>query len=169
MAVDSFKYLPRMIATFYKMTEREPKLPIPWTPLTKPLSECKFGLVTSGGFYQEGVERPFNITREKEEPTWGDPSYRTIPTQMPQSELGVSQLHINTQHALTDMNVLLPIQQFQELVVNGRIGSLADEHYAVMGFQGFPADTTIWEKETGPAIAQKFKQQGVDCVLLTPA
>ncbi len=169
MKVDSFKFVPRVIETFYRMTERQPELPVPWTRLTKPLAACKFGLVTSGGFYQQGRERPFNLDREKEEPTWGDPSYRTIPTNMAQSELGVSQLHINTEPALTDMNVLLPIQRFQELVGNGRIGSLADEHYAVMGFQGFPADTTVWEKETGPEIAQKFKTQGVDCVLLTPA
>lgn len=48
MPVDSFKYLPRIIAVFYQMTDRQPELPIPWTPLSRPLTECKFGLVTSG-------------------------------------------------------------------------------------------------------------------------
>ena len=61
MIVDSFKFLPRLIATFYQMTEREPQQPIPWTPLAKPLAACKFGLVTSAGLYLKGVQRPFLI------------------------------------------------------------------------------------------------------------
>ena len=49
MAVDSFKFLPRILATFYQMTDQEPELPIPWTPLSRPPANCKFGLITSGG------------------------------------------------------------------------------------------------------------------------
>ena len=84
MPVDSFKFLPRIIATFYKMTEREPELPIPWTPFTKPVSSAKFGLVTSGGLYPEESQQPFNIEREVAEPKWGDPSYRVIPSNVSQ-------------------------------------------------------------------------------------
>jgi len=67
MPVDSFKYLPRLIATFYQMTDRQPELPIPWTPLPAPLPDCTFGLVTSGGLYQQGVEPPFDLARERRE------------------------------------------------------------------------------------------------------
>lgn len=73
MAVDSFKFLPRILATFYQMTGQEPELPIPWAPLSRPPAGCKFGLITSGGLYQRGVEAPFDLEREREEPTWGDP------------------------------------------------------------------------------------------------
>ncbi len=52
MPVDSFKYLPRLIAAYYQSTNRQPELPSPWTPLRRPLSECTFGLVTSGGVYE---------------------------------------------------------------------------------------------------------------------
>jgi len=54
--VDSFKYLPRVLAAYYRMTDQRPELPIPWTPLAHPLTECVFGLVTSGGLYHLGVE-----------------------------------------------------------------------------------------------------------------
>ncbi len=50
MLVDGFKYLPRLIATFYRMTGRQSELSIPWTPLPHLLPDCKFGLVTSGGW-----------------------------------------------------------------------------------------------------------------------
>jgi D-proline reductase (dithiol) PrdB len=169
MPVDSFKYLPRIIATFYQMTDCQPELPIPWTPLSRPLAECKFGLVTSGGLYCQGVEPPFDLERERQEPTWGDSTYRTLPTDIQQAKVGASHLHLNTRDMLEDFNILLPIHRFQELVVEGRIGGLARHAYSFMGYQGFPPDTTAWEEIYGPQVAEKLKVEEVDCVLLTPA
>jgi len=169
MPVDSFKYLPRLIATFYQMTDRQPELPIPWTPLDRPLSGCKFGLITSGGLYHRTVEPPFDVAREKQEPTWGDPTYRTLPTDVRQAEVGASHLHINTRGVLSDVNVLLPINRFQELAAERRIGGLAKQAYSFMGYQGFPPDTTAWRENYGPQMAEKLKAEEVDCVLLTPA
>lgn len=166
--VDSFKFLPRLIATFYQATDQQPLLPIPWTPLPRPLAECTFGLVTSAGLYRRGVQPPFDLEREKREPTWGDPTFRPIPTDMVAEELAVSHLHLNTADILADFNIVLPIHRFQELVAAGRIGGLAREHYAFMGYQGFPPDTTAWQKTYGPEIAARFRAAGVDCVLLTP-
>jgi D-proline reductase (dithiol) PrdB len=169
MLVDSFKYLPRVIAAYYRMTDRQPEVPIPWTPLPRPLAGCTFGLVTSGGLYHRGVERPFDLEREKREHTWGDPTYRTLPTDIRQAEVGASHLHINTRDVLEDMNILLPIHRFQELAAEGHIGGLAEHAYSFMGYQGFPADTTAWQGTYGPQVADKLKAEGVDCVLLTPA
>ena len=169
MSVDSFKYLPRIIATFYQMTQRQPKLPIPWTPLFRSLTECRFGLVTSGGLYQRGVEPPFDIEREKQEPTWGDPSYRRLPADIHTTEVGASHLHLNTRDILADYNILLPIHRFQELAAGGQIGGLATYAYSFMGYQGFPADTTAWETHYGPQVAENLQADGANCVLLTPA
>jgi hypothetical protein len=69
MMVDSFKYLPRLLGFFYRNLEQKPIQPIPWTPLKLPLTECRFGLVTSGGLSQKGVEPPFDLEREKREAT----------------------------------------------------------------------------------------------------
>ena len=167
--VDSFKYLPRILAVYYQTTDCQPELPIPWTPLPRPLAACKFGLVTSGGLYRRGVEPPFDLERERQEPTWGDPSYRVLPSDIQQTQVGASHLHLNTRDVLTDLNILLPIHRFQELVATGRIGGLARHAYSFMGYQGFPPDTAAWQETYGPEVAEKLKAEGVDCVLLTPA
>ena len=167
--VDSFKFLPRSIAHFYKMNASEPETAIPWTPLSKPLADCTFALLTSGGLYQKGVDEPFDVAREKEEPTWGDPSFRMIPTNIRQEAVGVSHLHINTSFATADMNCLLPIHHFQTLEAEGVIGRLAPTHYSFMGFQGYPHDTSSWVETYAPQVIAQLKQEEVDCVLLTPA
>ena len=169
MTVDSFKFLPRLIATFYQMTDREPVYPIPWFPLPRDLEKCTFGLVTSAGLFHQGHAPPFDLEREREEPTWGDPSYREIPVNIPQDQVGVSHLHLNPQDMLLDINIQLPSHRFQELQEEGRIGGLADTAYSFMGYQGFPPDATQWENTFGPQVAQLFKADGVDCVFLTPA
>jgi D-proline reductase (dithiol) PrdB len=169
MPVDSFKYLPRIIATFYETSDCQPELPIPWTPLRRPLTESKFGLVTSGGLFHKGVEPPFDLKRERQEPTWGDPTFRTIPVNISQEQIGVSHLHVNPECPEIDINILLPIQRFQELAAEGRIASLAGNAYSFMGYQGYPPDTTAWRETYAPQVAEKFKVEGVDCVLLTPS
>jgi D-proline reductase (dithiol) PrdB len=167
--VDSFKFLPRSLAKFYTMNAGEPETAVPWTALPKPLAECTFALLTSGGLYQKEVDAPFNVEREKQEPTWGDPSFRTIPTDISQEALAAAHLHINTDYVLNDMNCLLPIHHFQSLVAEGLIGRLAPTHYSFMGFQGFPAETTAWAETYGPQVLVQLKAEAVDCVLLSPA
>jgi len=169
MTVDSFKFLPRIIAAYYQASGRQPEYPIPWTPLSRPLSECKFGLVTSGGLYLRASQPPFDVERERREPTWGDSTFRTIPSSVQSSDIGVSHLHLNTSDIEADFNILLPVQRFQELVGEGVIGGLAETAYSFMGYQGFPPDTTEWETTYGPQVAERLKAEEVDCVLLTPA
>ena len=169
MPVDSFKFLPPILADLFRETERKPGLPIPWTPLKKPLTECRFALISTGGFYHKGVDPPFDMEREKQEPTWGDPTYRAIPVDIAPAEIGVSHLHINTAIPQADINVLLPIDRFQELLTANQIGGLAKNAYSFMGFQGFPADTAEWETKYVPEVAEILTAEDVDCVLLTPA
>ncbi len=169
MKVDSFKYLSRLVTRYYKMSQVRAEMPIPWTPLARPLSESRFSLVTSGGLYHKGHEPPFDLEGEKRQPTWGDPTYRCLPADMDPAEVGVSHLHLNTADIEADMNILLPIQRFDELVDAGRIGSLAGQAYSFMGYQGYPADQRPWKEQYGPEVAQKLLAGGVDNVLLTAA
>lgn len=167
--VDSFKYLPRSIAHFYQ-TSAPPEVTVsPWSPVTKPLSESTFSLITTGGLFVKDVDPPFDLEREKAEPTWGDPSFRAIPTDLKQADLGASHLHINTKFVLEDINRLLPIDRFRELEAEGIIGRLAPTAYSFMGFQGMPHDTSAWAKIYGPQVVDQLKSEQVDCVLLTPA
>lgn len=169
MPVDSFKYLPRLLRRYYESRPLEKELPVPFTPLTKPLQECAFGLVTTGGLYPLGLEPPFDLEAERQRPTWGDPSYRALPVDLPQSAVGVSHLHINPAGVLADLNVLLPVHRFQELVQQGVIGALAPHAYSFMGYQGFPPDLRPWREIYAPQVAQKLRQAGVDCVFITTA
>jgi D-proline reductase (dithiol) PrdB len=169
MKVDSFKYLPGVVARYYKMSRVKIELPIPWTPLARPLAQARFSLVTSGGLYHEGHEPPFDLEGERRQPDWGDPSYRTLPADVDPNQVRVSHLHLNAADIEADMNVLLPIQRFQELAAAGRIGSLAGRNYSFMGYQGFPADQQPWKEVYGPEVAGKLLADQVDCVLLTAA
>ena len=169
MTVDSFKFLPRILAAYYQMTDREPDHPIPWTPLSSPLAECKFGLVTSGGLVHKESEPPFDLERERREPTWGDPTYRIIPADIQKDRVSASHLHLNTSDVVKDLNILLPIHRFQELALERVVGGLASRAYSFMGYQDFPPDTAAWEEIYGPQVAREFKAEGVRCVLLTPA
>jgi hypothetical protein len=169
LTVDSFKYLPRLIARFYQGLELEPLGTIPWALPKKPLSECKFGLVTSAGLYQKDVDAPFDLEGERREPTWGDPTYRTIPVDIPQGQVGSSHLHYNPQDVLEDVNILLPLERFSELAAEGVIGGLAEKAYSFMGYQGFPPGASQWRETYAPQVAEQLKKEGVDCVFLTPA
>ena len=169
VAVDSFRCTSRLISRYYRLTRVETELPIPWSPLTRPLRESRFGLVTSGGLYRKGHEPPFDLDRERREPTWGDPSFRVLPVDMDPAEAGVAHYHINKRDVLADMNILLPNQRFQELVNEGRIGGLASHAYSFMGYQGFPADLTGWRETYGPQVADRLVADGANCVLLTTA
>jgi D-proline reductase (dithiol) PrdB len=169
MRVDSFKYTSRLVSRYYKMTQVKPELPIPWTPLTRPLADSRFCLVTSGGLYHRGQNPPFDVERERREPAWGDPSFRCLPSDIDPADVGLSHLHLRADDVLADMNILLPIQRFQELAAGGRIGGLADHVYSFMGYQGFPSDLTGWRERYGPEVARRMAEEEVDCVLLTSA
>jgi len=167
MPVDSFTWLPPSIAAYYQglTLEREEA---PWTPLKKPIAQCRFALLTTAGLYVKSQDPPFDLEQEKREPFWGDPTYRVIPRNVRREDIGAAHLHINTEDLLQDMNIALPIRRFLELEQEGEIGSLALRHYSVMGFQGFPDNIAPWRDEYGPEMAQRMKKERVDAVLLTP-
>ena len=110
MAVDSYKWVPGMLAAYYKSLALEKAEPIPWTPLAKPIEECRFSLVTSAGIYLKDKQPSFDLEKERQNPFWGDPTCRTIPREVKQEDIGVAHLHINTTDIEADMNIALPIQ-----------------------------------------------------------
>lgn len=169
MPVDSFKFLPRLISTFYQSVAREPELPIPWTPVTRPQADTLFGLITSAGLYHAPSQPPFDMARERAEPTWGDPSFRAIPTDGSRAELSASHLHLNTADLLADINIQLPLDRFRELAEVGEIGGVARNGYSFMGYQGYPPNAAAWQNDFGPQVAGLLKTEGVTAVLLTPA
>jgi D-proline reductase (dithiol) PrdB len=166
--VDSFKFLPRLIAAFYKNQQPLVAGEIPWTPLPKPLAKCRLSLITTAGLYRIDRQPPFDTEREQVEPTWGDPSFRPIPSDSQPQQIGVSHLHVNPQALLQDLNVVFPLQHLRELASAGVIGSLASHAFSLMGYQGFPPNPRLWLNSSAPQIAAALKEDGVDALILTP-
>ena len=134
--------------------------------MTKPLDEARVSLVTTAGIYVKDLDPPFDAEREQREPMWGDPTYRRIPRDVPQEQIGGSHLHINHRDLLADVDTVLPVHRFAELEAEGVIGSLAPTSYSFMGFQ---PNTAEWRERYGPEVGGLMKDEAVDAVLLAPA
>ena len=163
--VNSYKFLDfftrQMVASWVKMAK--PGI-IPWTPLPRPVSECSVALLSSGGIALK-TDRPFDQEGERQNPWWGDPSYRILPRNATEQDVEIYHLHINTGFARQDLNCILPLQRLLELEESGAIGSSAPHHYSIMGYILQPK--TLLE-ETTPQIIAHLKDEKVDLVVLVP-
>lgn len=138
-----------------------------WAEFSKPVDEARVALLSSAGVFLPATQAPFDLEREKREPTWGDPTLRLIPSDVTQDQIGAAHLHINTADILADVNVALPVHRLNELAAAGRVGSAAANHFSLMGFQ--EEGTDVWRTATGPEIAQHCHDDAVDAVILAPA
>ena len=165
--VDGFHFMPPSLGAWIgkSIPANEFEGEIPWTPLKKPLSETVFALMTSAGINMK-ADPDFDMDRERQEPTWGDPSYRQISRNAQESDIHVNHLHINTDYIAQDINVMLPLRRFQELEADNVIAALAPRAYSYYGFQ---LDPTELLENTMPRVAADMHADGVEAVLLTPA
>ncbi len=138
---------------------------IPWTPLAKPLAETRVALLTTAGVSCRD-DAPFDMEMERKNPMRGDPSFRRLPADATSDTIVANHLHIDTGYVERDLNVALPLERLRELAAEGVIGSVADTHYSIMGYQG--NDASILEKESAPAIAESMRNEEVDLALLAP-
>jgi D-proline reductase (dithiol) PrdB len=165
MSVDSYKWLPPSLKTYFANMQVPAYDDVPWTPFTKPLAEARIALVTTAGINLRGVEPPFDYDREWDHPMWGDPTYRTFPRDVQQEQVQTGHLHINNDDIDRDFNVVLPLDRMKLLEAAGVIGSLAPRNFSFMGYQ---PDTTEWRERYAPEVAQKLRDDAVDGVILTP-
>ncbi len=166
MTVDSYAFLPRAFRTMYEATPTAAHDPV-WANFAKPVNEAKIALLSSAGIFLAGKQTPFDIERERQEPTWGDPTMRLIGSGVKQAEIDATHLHINTADLLKDINTALPINRLNELVAEGVLGGAASEHYSVMGYQEDGAE--VWQTKTGPEIAAHCHANDIDALILAPA
>lgn len=166
VTVDSYAFLPRAFRPIYEAAPRFEHFPV-WAAFDTPLADARIGLLSSAGIFLAGAQPPFDVERERREPTWGDPTMRIIPNDVSQSQIDATHLHINTTDVLADMNVALPIARLNELADAGTIGSAASEHFSVMGFQQEGAE--VWRTTTGPEIAARCHAVDIDALILAPA
>ena len=127
----------------------------PWQPLTKPLAECRLGLLSTSGAYAVG-QRAYHYK--------DDTSIRAMPSTTPTAALRFS--HITENYlvdARRDAEVIFPLGTLRQLVTDGVIGSLAERVYSCMG--GVYSQRRVRE-ETAPALREACAQEGVDALLL---
>lgn len=128
----------------------------PWRPLPKPLSQCRLGLVASGGIYVAG-QVAFH---------WkDDTSYREIPMDVDTSDLRTSHFAYDQTDARQDINVVFPIDTLRELVAEGTVGELAANAFTFMG--GIYSARKVRE-DLAPRLTEALVAEGVDALLLVP-
>lgn len=126
-----------------------------WTPVTKELKDMKVAMATAAGVHLKSDKR-FNLA--------GDFTFRAIPGAISSSELMVSHGGYDNADVNDDVNCMFPIDRLNELAEEGFIKEVGAFHY---GFMGGGGDQQKFTEETGPEIARKLVEDGVDAVLLT--
>ncbi len=133
-----------------------------WQPaqLTKPLSACNVGLVTTAAFHLP-TQPTFALKLA------GDPSFRIIPTDVALTTLKVGHTSPSFDHTgiERDPNLALPITRFQELVAEGIVGRLNERAWSFCGSITKPGPLI---NDTAPEAARQARGDGVDVALLTP-
>ena len=128
----------------------------PWTPLRKPLSDCRLGLIASGGLYMKG-QVAFHFK--------DDLSFRAIPTDVNTSDLRTSHFAYDQTDAREDPNVVFPIDTLRGLAKEGVIGELAGHAYTFMG--GIYSSRRVRD-ELAPQLTERLLAERVDAALLVP-
>ena len=128
----------------------------PWQPLHKPLSECRLGLIASGGLYVKG-QVAFHFQ--------DDLSFRAIPTDVKTTDLRTAHFAYDQTDARKDANVVFPIDTLRGLVKEGVIGELAEHAYTFMG--GIYSSRRVRD-ELAPQLTERLLADKVDIALLVP-
>ena len=127
-----------------------------WTPLTKPLSDSKVGLICTGGIYAAG-QTAFHFK--------DDTTYRAISTDVDVEDLRATHFAYDLTDARKDINVVFPVEQLRTMVDEGVIDSIAPDAYTLMG--GIYSTRRVRE-ELIPALVDRVLADDVDVVLLVP-
>lgn len=126
-----------------------------WAPVTKELKDMRVAMATAAGVHLK-TDAKFNLA--------GDFSFRAIPGSADASELMVSHGGYDNADVNQDVNCMFPIDRLNELAASGFIKEVGAYHY---GFMGGGGNQEKFTNETGPEIAKKLLEDGVDAVLLT--
>jgi len=131
--------------------------PPAFTRLSKPLSECRIGVLSTSGAYVVG-QRAYHYK--------DDCSIRAIPKTTPTQNIHFSHITENyLPDPRRDPNCVLPIDALRTLEADGLIGEVADDLFSCMG--GIYSQRRVNE-ELIPALSEAFRQQNIDAAFLVP-
>ena len=126
------------------------------TSLTTPLSECRLAIVTTAGLKPGG---------EVELWMMGNQTYQELPDGAHDLQLSHFSPNFDRTGIIQDLNVVYPADRLREMADAGEIGSVNDRHFSFMGAQ---VEFSTIIQDTGPQVAERLVDDGVDVVLLTP-
>ena len=129
---------------------------VPFTPFDKDLSTATVTLVSATGVY--GADQEAFPTEDP-----GDTTYRIIPAATETSTLRIAHHHYDHSEADSDPNIVFPLDTLRELVAEGVIAALNDNHYSY----GFTTRLRELYETTFPEIADKIERSKTKLVLLT--
>jgi Glycine/sarcosine/betaine reductase selenoprotein B (GRDB) len=111
------------------VSPHSPQQQIPWTPLAKPLGDCRVALVSSAGIARHD-QPPFDQELERRDPWWSDQSWRPIPTGTSEADVAIYHLHIDPRFGHHDLDCVLPLRRLRELAADGLVGEVTATHYS---------------------------------------
>lgn len=145
--------------TFWTGYPRIENKDVPWAKLSRPLSECTVGLVSTGGMHLPS-QPPFHW-----ETIVGDPGVRPLPASIPLNDLPIAHGHYDETFVRTDINVIVPVDRLRELISDGFVAKLAP---TVWSTDGYCTDAAAVVADAGAKILEGMKREAVDVALLVP-
>lgn len=132
----------------------------PFTPLARPLAECRVAMLTSGGVshcsapsWDPHARNDFRL--DEIDPAWANGSFQ------------VHDSFYDTASAAEDVNCVFPIERLRELAAEGVIGSVAPRHWS--GFMGRIYKRTHVLEVAAPALVEELRADAIDLFALVPA
>jgi len=130
---------------------------IPFTPLARPLAECRVGLVTTSEMAIRDTPPPVPDDDPLRDPYW-------LPSGTPVGRLySRKTAYDRFATTLDDVDAYLPLTRLHELVAEGRIGSLAPRF--AMAFSQYSQRKTL--TVDAPRILSWLREDRVDVAVLT--
>lgn len=160
------RYLDRTRAWYSAMGYEPYRWPhhdeVPFAPLTKPLSECRLGLVTTAAPYQpgkgdQGPGAPYNGSAKFFD-------VYTSPADEP-ADVRISHIGYDRHHTeADDPDTWFPLARLREAVEAGRLGSLTARFYGVPTVRRVRST----REEHAPRIVAALREDEADVALLVP-
>lgn len=130
---------------------------VPFTPLQKPISECRLTVVTTASPWHEDAHDPGSLRGAKQ--VWSGESF-SLPDRLYTDDLAWDKEATHTD----DVDSFLPLSHLRACADAGQIGGLATR------FHGVPTDYS--QRRTmdldAPEILKRCREDAVDLALLVP-
>ena len=135
--------------------------PVPWTPLKKPLQDCRLVLISSAAIAGADQDPFDNFIR------LGDTGIREISSDVDVATLRETHRSKAFDHTgiRQDPNLAFPVDRLREMADAGFVGSLNHRYLSIMGSVTSP-DRLI--NKTIPQVVSKVVEDQVDIALLIP-